>query len=155
VSLRFLLLLLALTTGIAAAEDFRVWGHSDQDSHFLSVAELIGRPEYFDEQPVSVVGFAQFRDNDQPVFRLYATRDDLNDSIPAAVKTGTFDESLAIDDADLASLNGKVVLIEGTFHMYERPKLKPGKKPTTICMADCGMPGEIANILQVTTWPPR
>lgn len=153
--MRVLLLFAALVTGVATAGDVRVWGHSDQDSHFLSVAELIGRPELFHGQPVSVVGFAQFRDKDQPVYRLYATRDDLDNLIPAAVKIGAPAESLTIDESDQASLNGKVVVVEGTFRMYERPRLRPGEGRTTVCLADCGVPGEIVDIVRIGAWPPR
>lgn len=156
VSMKALALVVALIAGTsAAAGEFRVWGHSEQDSHFLSAAELIGSPTEFDGQPVSAVGFVQFRDKRQPVFRLYATRDDLENSIPAAVKIGEFSEALKISDSDLASLDGRVVMIEGTFRMYERGNLKPGEPRKTVCAGDCGVPGEIVDIVLITTWPPR
>jgi hypothetical protein len=149
------LLLAALIVGTACAGGYRVGEHTNQDSHFVSVTELVGRPEFFDRQPVSAVGIAQFRENDQPMFRLYASREDLENSIPAAVKIGSFSDALNLTEDEMASLNGKVVIIEGTFRIYKRPKLKPGKAPSSLCVGDCGVPGEIRNIVRITTWPPR
>ena len=152
--MKFLLILALLVPGATGADEFQVWGKSDQDSHFVSVPELIGRPEFFMGQPVSVVGVAQFRDGNQPVLRLYATSEDLRNSVPAAVKIGSFARSLKMSPEELALLNGKTLVIEGTFLIFERPKLKPGKKPNAICIGDCGVAGEIVDIVRITTWPP-
>jgi len=124
------------------------------NSHFVSAVELIGRPEFFDGQPVSAIGVVQFRDDkDQPIFRLYATSEDLHNMTPAAVSIGSFSSSFTVSDEDMSSLNGKTVKICGIFQIHVRPKMKTGKKNEYYCLADCGVPGEIANISEISRWP--
>ena len=152
--MKLLLILALLVASTTGAGEFQVWGKSEQDSHFVSVTELIGRPEFFKGQPVSVVGVAQFRDGNRAVLRLYATSEDMRNAVPAAVKIGLFADTLKMSAEELDLLNGKTVMIEGTFRIFERPKLKPGKKPNTICIGDCGVAGELIDIVSITTWPP-
>ena len=148
-----LLTALILASCASTKEDFRVWGHSIGDSHFTSVTEVIGRPEFFDGQPISVVGVVQFRHDDQPVFRLYASSEDLRNSVPAAIKVGTFSESLKISDEDMRHLNGRTVMLEGTFIMINRPKFEHSSNDY-VCLHECGVPGEVDDIRMISTWPP-
>jgi hypothetical protein len=106
----------------------RTWGKVTLESHNVSVYELLGRPDYFDGQPVRVVGVAGFDFGYEGVSAIYGSVADL--------------------------LNGRFILVEGTFRSLERRR-NPNAAETvvTVCIGvTCNVSGVIESVTRVSEW---
>jgi hypothetical protein len=150
---RCLLLLAALMT-VACTSLPRTWGKVTLESHNVSVYELLGRPDYFDGQPVRVVGVAGFDFGYEGVSAIYGSVADLRHRTHTHIGLDGFAPDLRGAEQDLEQLNGRFILVEGTFRSLERRR-NPNAAETvvTVCIGvTCNVSGVIESVTRVSEW---
>jgi len=144
-----LILVCALAAGLVNAQSL---GDARVPVHEVSVNELLARAEFFDKQPVRVIGVASFHFGFEASSSLYASVDDELYGTYARVNVRSFEEELNASDKQLEEMSGKWVLIEGIFHSIPRTKFK--EDDLVICPRGCPQPGYIKEINRVEVWRP-
>ena len=136
---------------LARGESFE-WGKAIPTTHDIAMAELLGRPDFFDGQPVAVIGIASFNFGFEQGSALYQSRDDYSYATQANVKID-FGEKYSGPKESLTKLAGKFVYVQGTFHAYQRKKITDSSK-FTLCWRSCPPAGTISDIRLVVELQP-
>ncbi len=145
------LLAVILGAGCASNTEFS-YGTPIQAKHYVSVAELLGNASWFDGEPVSVVGVAQFRRGRGQSSGIYMSVADKQNSSDAYIYFDLPDDFSQQWDAAL-ELDGSWIVVHGVFRMDERHSLPTPDENVgqgnelgmvIICGGDhCGSPGHI------------
>lgn len=144
-----------LAHGPAWSENRRwsAWGDALLNVHEVSVQELMARADFFDGQPVRVIVVAGFDFGLEGRSGLYATKADQMHSTYAYVGIGGLGPLAASAKPHAQLLNGKFILIEGTFRALKRQRIGRSTR-TEICVRGCGAPGFIEDVNRIEEWPP-
>jgi hypothetical protein len=135
----------------ACAQTSTTWGNVAQQAHDVSVQELLGRPEFFDGQPVRVVGVAGFNFSFEALSAIYATDEDRKHFTLSYIGIANLAEKIERNKKELEKLNGEFVQIEGTFRATKRVKFEQGKD-MVICARHCGSSGFLYDVHFVSKW---
>lgn len=141
--LTFTLLLFA-TVSFADKDTAFFWGKPMNATHDVSVAELLGRPKFFDGQPVRVTGVASINFEFEARSSVYLTRDDLRYDTQNRVDL-FFKSDFSGPKDELSSLSHKYVVIEGVYRVIERKKYD-SQDFLVVCPWGCPAGGYIEEI---------
>ena len=131
-------------------------------SHAVSMAELIGQADWYDGEPVSVTGVADFTTQFESTSGLFASTEDYEVGTFAFVFLEFPDETLEAE-LETEGLSGHWVLVEGVFRAMSKSRLphpdcnqgdgtdevhcdvgSDGRAQiVTTCQGICGAPGYI------------
>jgi hypothetical protein len=149
--LRLSFVLLVIATAALAQSDVFEWGKTRSHVHEVSVAELLGRPEFFDGQPVRVLGVAQFSFEFESSSAIYLTKDDAEHSTQSRIDVWFGPEFSGPKDS-IAALSARYVAVEGEFHMLRREHILGTEKGISVCIRQCPAAGYIDNINSIGSW---
>lgn len=142
-------LLCCLWFSVQAAGTRVEFGEARNPSVEIAVPELLARAEFFDGQPVRIIGVAIFDFGFEGQSGVYSSRDDASLRTFNGVSLKSFSDNLTKSRALWSKFSGKFVLIEGTFHAVARQKLD--SKSPSICIG-CDQPGYIDDVHRVRLW---
>ena len=140
-----LLLALALASGCASTAKTSYVEDPDGPRQ-VSVSVLQKRAGEFDGQSVRVLGVASFNPGNDARSALYATGKDARRSTDSYIEIGSLSPPLS---AALEALNGRPVVIDGTFRA--RPLNKLPQRPGAVveCVGGCRTLGVLEDVTQV------
>jgi hypothetical protein len=122
-------------------------------SHKLSIYEILGNLDWYDNQPVSIKGVAHFDYHYESASGIYATKEDYENETYGWL---VLDLKNISNDMfpKLKSLNGKFISVHGIFHSYERKKLPiptDNSNIISLCKGICGAAGFI-EVIRISEW---
>lgn len=127
-------------------------GQARLEVHEVSVQELLGNAEFFDQQPVRVIGVARIDFSFEAVSALYTSKADMAHRTYSYVGLGDFNAELTKDKELLESLTGQFILVEGIFITSHRTPIDTEDDEMKICFGGCGASGYISQINRIDTW---
>ncbi len=145
-----LALLIVAASALAQSDEFD-WGKPRRNVHEVSVAELLGRPDFFDGQPVRVIGVAQFSFEFEAGSSIYLTKEDAKHNTQTRIDI-LFGPEFSGPKSDIAALTGKYVAVEGVFQMLQRDPIRGQGDGLTVCFRQCPAAGYIEDINSVGLW---
>lgn len=136
--------ILALSSCSSKQHEYIDYGEPLLASHNVSIYEILGNLEWYDNQPVSLRGVASFDFHRESASGIYATKEDYENWSYGwlVLDLEKLPENLY---SSLTILNGEYVTIYGIFHKYNREKLPllGNDSIITICKGICGAAGYI------------
>jgi hypothetical protein len=119
--------------------------------HEVTIPELLSRSDFFDGQPVRLIGVADFNFSFEEHPSIFLSKDDARFHTYNQISIRSFLPKLASSTAALRKLSGKFVLVDGIFHANLRQKIGPSS-PLTICNNGCLEPGYLGEVGRVRLW---
>ena len=114
----------SLLAGCASEPIQDDWGAPNSLSNNVSAVELVANGRAFNNWNVSVIGVAYFSTEDTLLFLNMESYENFDSSSAVLIDLQGSSESLRLDMAQLESLNGRYILIEGVYEHIPRRQLQ-------------------------------
>jgi hypothetical protein len=144
-------LLISVFAADLTAADVIDMGTPTNVVHEVTIPELLSRSDFFDGQPVRIIGVADFNFSFEEHPSIFLSKDDARFHTYNQISIRSLLPKLASSTAALKKLSGKFVLVEGIFHANLRQKIGPSS-PLTICNNGCLEPGYLGEVGRVRLW---
>jgi hypothetical protein len=132
-------------------KDYIDYGEVLHASHKISIYEILGNLDWYNNQPISIRGGASFDFHSESASGIYAKKDDFENSTYGWLVLDL--KNISKDSfQSLVSLNGEFISVHGIFHAYERTKIPhptDNENIISICKGICGAAGFI-EVIRIT-----
>lgn len=148
---RNLLIPVVLIALSACASDVKSFDYGNVllAAHKVSVYEVLGNSDWYDGEPVYMVGVADFAFGPERASGLYASTSDYRHATYAWIALELSDDTKGLRER-FRALNGRYITVSGIYHSYGKKRIPtpeeqndPNSTLITICLGLCGAAGYI------------